>query len=134
MEYDLEVTLGELDAYAVAALESMQPTGMGNPAPVFRARAALENARRIGRDGAHLSLTARDGGGRLRGVTFSAGARAGGATGECDLLFSPKLNTWQGRTSVELELKAMEPLDARARLAAQRGQMGAFVYLSLIHI
>ena len=128
MEYDLEVTLGELDAYAVAALESMQPTGMGNPAPVFRARAALENARRIGRDGAHLSLTARDGGGRLRGVMFSAGARAGGATGECDLLFSPKLNTWQGRTSVELELKAMEPLDARARLAAQRGQTGAFVY------
>ena len=59
---------------------------------------------------------------------FSAGARAEGATGEFDLLFSPKLNTWQGRTSVELELKAMEPLDARARLAAQRGQMGAFVY------
>ena len=29
MEYDLDVTLGELDAYAVAALESMQPTGMG---------------------------------------------------------------------------------------------------------
>ena len=39
------------------------PTGMGNPMLVFRARAALENARRIGRDGAHLSLTARDGGG-----------------------------------------------------------------------
>ena len=45
MEYDLEVTLGELDAYAVAALESMQPTGMGNPAPVLpRPRGAGKRA------------------------------------------------------------------------------------------
>ena len=128
MEYDLDVGLGDLDAYAVAALEQLQPTGMGNPAPVLRTRATLENARRIGRDGAHLSLFARDGGGGLRGVMFSAGERAGEARGECDLLFTPKLNTWQGRTSVEMEMRAMEPLDARARIEASRGQRDALVF------
>ena len=131
MEYDLDVGLGDLDAYAVAALEQLQPTGMGNPAPVFRARATLEDARRIGRDGAHLSLTARDGGGRLRAVMFSAGARAEEARGEFDLLFSPGMNVWQGRASVQLTLKAMEPLDARGRVEAQRGQMGALLFYFL---
>ena len=127
LEYDLSVSLGELDAYAVAALEKMQPTGMGNPAPVLRAKATLENARRVGRDGAHLRLTARDGGGRLTGVMFSAGERAGGLQGEHDLLFSPKINTWQGRTSVEIELRAMEPLDARARISANHARRDALV-------
>ena len=128
LEYDLEVTLDALDVYAVAALEGLQPTGMGNPAPVFRARATLENARRIGRDGAHLSVLARDAGGKLRGVMFSAGERLSRASGECDLLFSPRINEWQGRVSVEMELRAMETLDARARLAAEEKEMGALVY------
>ena len=50
----------------------------------------------MGREGAHLSLTARDPGGKLRCVMFSAGERAGEARGECDLLFSPEINVWQG--------------------------------------
>lgn len=128
LEYDLDVALGDLDAFSVAALERMQPTGMGNPAPVLRARATLEDARRMGREGAHLSLTARDPGGKLRCVMFSAGERAGEARGECDLLFSPEINVWQGRASVQLTLKAMEPLDARGRIEAQRGQMGALLF------
>ena len=128
LEYDLDVKLGDLDSYAVAALGQLQPTGMGNPAPLFRATAALENARRIGRDGAHLSAFASDGDSRLRGVMFSAGARVAEAQGECDLLFSPRVNDWQGRQGVELEFKAMEPLDARGRIEAQRGQMGALVF------
>ena len=35
---------------------------------------------------------------------------------------------WQGRASVQLTLKAMEPLDARGRIEAQRGQMGALLF------
>lgn len=127
LEYDLDVSLGDLDAYAVAALDDMQPTGMGNPAPVFRARARVENMRRVGRDGAHLRLSARDGRGRLNGVMFSAGARADEVRGEYDLLFSPKINVWQGRSSVEIDLRAMEPLDARARISANLAARDALV-------
>ena len=75
-----------------------------------------------------MSLTARDPGGKLRCVMFSAGERAGEARGECDLLFAPEINVWQGRASVQLTLKAMEPLDARGRIEAQRGQMGALLF------
>ena len=95
LEYDLEVRLGELDACAVAALEALQPTGMGNPAPVFRCRARVEDMRRVGREGAHLRLSVQDESGRLGGVMFSAGERAEEGDGACDLLFSPKINVWQ---------------------------------------
>ena len=97
--------------------KACSPRAWAIPRRCCRARAALENARRMGRDGAHLSLTARDGGGRLRGVMFSAGERAAeGATGECDLLFSPEDSTpGRGARAWNWTLKAMEPLDARAQ-------------------
>ena len=71
LEYDLEVTLDALDVYAVAALEGLQPTGMGNPAPVFRARA---NA---GKRAAHRPR---------RGAPERSGARRGRQAARRDVL------------------------------------------------
>ena len=127
LEYDLDVSLGDLDAFSVASLEAMQPTGLGNPAPVLRARALVEDVRRVGRDGAHLRMRARDGSGACTGVMFSAGERACEAAGACDLLFFPKLNLWQGRTSVEMEVRAMEPVDARELLRSARERQDELV-------
>lgn len=134
LEYDLEVRLGELDACAVAALEALQPTGMGNPAPVFRCRARVEDMRRVGREGAHLRLSVQDESGRLGGVMFSAGERAEEGDGACDLLFSPKINVWQGRARVEVELRAMEPVDAQARISANRARQKALVVRFLTEV
>ena len=132
LEYDLDVTLGDLDSLRRGgAGASMQPTGMGNPcAALPRHCAALENARRIGRDGAHLSLTfARDGGGRLRGVMFSAGARAeGSAQGRMrPAVFAPRQRL-AGASGRGAGVQGHGTVGCARRIEAQRGQMGALVF------
>lgn len=129
LEYDLEADFSLLDAYAVAALEQLQPTGMGNPAPVLRARGRVLEARRVGRDGAHLRLRVDDGAAALTGVMFSAGDREAELAGEdeYDLLFSPRINAWSGRATVEIELRALEPVEARRRISPNPDARDALV-------
>ena len=67
--------------------------------------------RRLGREGAHLSFLARQEGlaSALRVIAFREGAGMARIPPVFDLAFTPKLNTWKGRTSVELEAVALRP-------------------------
>ncbi len=117
-DYDLEVAFSELGDVFVESLEAIQPTGMGNPAPVFRACAEVREARAVGRDGAHLKLRLMQENTLLDAIRFREGNRAGECVGEQDLLFTPKINSYMGRTSVQLELKALNPRDNLTRIYA----------------
>lgn len=68
----------------------------------------------MGKEGAHLSFLVRQGNGQsLRGVAFRQGESQGRleALGAAfDLAFTPRLNPWKGRTSVELEAVAVRPV------------------------
>lgn len=127
LEYDLDVTLEEMDAYSVASLEQLQPTGLGNPAPVLRTHALVESARRVGRDGRHLRLEARSAHAHAVGVMFGAGEREGEILGRRDLLFAPKINVWQGRSCFEMDVRAAEPESARALLEAEASRQDELV-------
>ena len=118
-EYDTELDFGAVTPGFIAALEDIQPTGYGNPAPVFRATAEVVDARAVGADGAHLKLTLAQGGHRLPGIAFREGPRAGSLPGEIDALFSPKLNTFMGRTTPQLELQALADGDSLGRIRAK---------------
>ncbi|NLF28520.1 MAG: single-stranded-DNA-specific exonuclease RecJ [Clostridiales bacterium] len=118
LEYDLDAPLSALDPQAVMELDALEPTGMGNPAPVLRARATVASARAVGKDGAHLKLTVAADDRALPAVLFSEGARANGLSGEYDMLFAPRINAWMGRATVELQLRALEPIDPAARISA----------------
>ena len=120
--YDLECSLDELTEPEVSRLEQFQPCGMGNPAPVLRAPLRVTASRRVGRDGAHLKLSFEDHSRKMDGVFFQMGPHCEEFVGECDALFTPKLNAFQGRVRVELELKALEPLNAKARILANWGE------------
>lgn len=117
--YDGELDFGEITPGFISALDAMQPTGFGNPAPLFRASAHVTDARAVGADGAHLKLTLAQGGHRLDGIAFREGPRAGALAGGVDALFVPKLNTWMGRTEPQLEVKALADTDVFERLAAK---------------
>lgn len=115
---------GELDFEAVTpgligALEALQPTGFGNPSPLFRARAAVVEARAVGAEGAHLKLTLAQGGHRLGGIAFREGERAQTLGDEADVLFAAKLNTWMGRAEPQLEVRALADGDPARRLASK---------------
>ena len=116
--YDAPLEFEAVTPGLIAALEGMQPTGFGNPAPLFRAAAEVVEARPVGADGAHLKLTLAEGGHRLDGIAFREGHRAGTLEGGVDALFAVKLNTWMGRSAPQLEVRALADADVSARLDA----------------
>ncbi len=111
---DCSATLRELDQSTIREFEGLAPFGQGNRAPVIHiARMTIaDQPRQMGANGRHLSFRVRDDSpdgnrSQLRAVWWSAGSRAvdlaPGMT--IDLALQPKLNTWQGRTTVEAEIK-----------------------------
>lgn len=120
-KYDTELDFEHVTPGLVAALEGLQPTGFGNPAPVFRARAEVLEARAVGLEGAHLKLTLAQEGRRLGGIAFRQGALAPRLSGEesrVDVLFVPRLNEYMGRVSAQAEVKRLRETAAEARLTA----------------
>lgn len=118
-EYDMEVSFDELTESFVGALDALQPTGFGNPAPVFRAQARVVEQRAVGLEGAHLKLTLSESSIHRGGIYFRAGALAGRLPERVDALFSPKINVFMGRSEVQLELKAIKSGDVLSEISAK---------------
>lgn len=123
--YDAELDFEAVTPGLVAALDALQPTGFGNPAPLFRAECEVVDARAVGADGAHLKLTLAQGGHRLGGIAFREGPRAEKLSGRVDALFAPKLNVWMGRAEAQLEVRAMAEADPFERLSAKSADEAA---------
>jgi single-stranded-DNA-specific exonuclease len=114
---DLEVALADVSPNLLHELDLLEPYGQGNRPPLLAAR-GLELAgepRPMGRDGDHCSFFVRQGESVLRTVAFGrrdllevlrsrARDRRGG---RFELAFRPKLNRWNGTTSVELECEEL---------------------------
>lgn len=106
LEYDLSVPLDSIDENTVRLMESLQPTGWGNPAPVFLTHAEIDSARAVGRDGAQLQVQLVQNGAHMQGICFGQGALSGEMAGsERDILYVPALNEWRGRVSLQCEIK-----------------------------
>jgi single-stranded-DNA-specific exonuclease len=107
LEYDGELPLPALTRRVVEQLKRLEPFGQGNPLPVLGAKGVtVQSIRRMGDDGSHLALDLAQGPVALRAVSFSNGDLADHLhLGQVvDILFVPRLNTWRGRTTVQLEL------------------------------
>lgn len=132
VEYDGEVCLDQVDQSLILQLEQLQPCGFGNPAPVLRCQGHMAQARPVGKEGAHLSFTLAQGKSALRGIFFSQGGRAEELQGaDCDLLFSPTLNSYKNQVSVQLEAKAARLADARRRLCPNSDEWEALLHAFL---
>jgi len=118
-EYDMEVSFSDLSEAFVAGLDALQPTGFGNPAPVFRAKPYVFEQRGVGLDRAHLKLTLSESSVHRGGIFFRMGHLAGELPEKIDALFSAKLNTFMGRTDVQLEMKAINSDDIMSEISAK---------------
>jgi single-stranded-DNA-specific exonuclease len=104
---DMEVSLPELNFDVLKHLTYLEPTGYGNPDAVFVARdVKVKASRTVGSEGRHLKVTLDDG----RGVMFDCiGFRLGHLQASMptrvDALFTLEANEWNGRTSLQLNLK-----------------------------
>ena len=108
-EYDLELKLSEMTEAFVDAFSAMQPTGFGNPAPVFCVRGVhTTDVRTIGKDGAHLRMRLAQGSDMRSAIGFRMGDRAANLPEVIEAIITLSINVWQDKRSVQCELRQMQ--------------------------
>jgi single-stranded-DNA-specific exonuclease len=117
---DAEAPLSAFTVALVRDLDRLEPYGADNRRPLFLAGnlQVVGEPRKVGQGERHLSFRVRQGTTGLRAIAFGLAERVEellSAGGVCSLVFTPKLNEWQGRKSVDLEVADFQP-GPRARL------------------
>ncbi len=108
--FDQEVLLEELTPQTVAELECLSPFGVGNPQPQLVARNLRAQQVQVLGD-KHLRFIARQGGYSQPCIAFGMASRIDELSGEFDLLFTPGINEWRGRSSVQLKVKDLRAVE-----------------------
>lgn len=102
---DLEIKLRDLKPEILRDLDALEPTGQSNPEVHFVTRGLrVTRSRAIGSDGAHLRLTVWDGV-TYDAVAFRQGHWDGRLPDKVDLLYAFERNTYNGRESLQLNVK-----------------------------
>ena len=111
LDYDMEVPFRNWTEETLAELDLLEPTGYGNPAPVFMLSGAqVQSMRRVGRDLSHLQLQLLTPESTLvKGIAFSMGEEAEKDHLDIDVLYRPVRNEFNGRTSIEAQISALRP-------------------------
>ena len=111
LDYDLEVPFRNWTEETLAELDLLEPTGYGNPVPVFLLSGAqVQSMRRVGRDLSHLQLQLLTPESTLvKGIAFSMGEEAEKDHLDIDVLYRPVRNEFNGRTSIEAQISALRP-------------------------
>jgi single-stranded-DNA-specific exonuclease len=110
LRLDAEVGLEEITLHCVDQLGQLRPVGQGNPAVQFLAR-NLTHQRPLQRMGAqkqHVKLWATDGA-TLQEAVWWGGGNESLPVGRFDLAFTPEINVYNGRRSVQLKVLDWRP-------------------------
>jgi single-stranded-DNA-specific exonuclease len=112
LKIDCEAELGHINAALVNDLERLGPFGPGNRRPLICCRGVelAADPRRVGRNGDHLQLFLRQNGVAMKAIAFGAGGlfeqlRRGKSI---SMAVEPQINEWNGRSSVELEVRDLQ--------------------------
>lgn len=106
---DVEIPLSELHPSLLEHLDLIQPTGYGNSQAVFVSRGLeVTAARPVGREGAHLKLTVRSNRVYYDAIAFRQGHWHGQIPQFIDLMYTFELNEYNGRSSLQLNVKDMK--------------------------
>ena len=119
VKYDAEMPFRDATLDTVRKLEMLEPAGCENPAPVFLAEDTdVQQMRRVGQDRSHLKLSLLDRDGTLRdGIAFSMGDEADRGYTRADVLYTPAVNEYRGRISVQLMVSRIRPSEQEAHKA-----------------
>jgi single-stranded-DNA-specific exonuclease len=118
---DAEAPLNLLTVGLVRDLDKLEPYGAENRKPTFLAGGleVVGEPRLVGTPANHLSFKVRQHNTTLKAIAFGMADRADelmSEGGACCLAFTPKINEWQGRTSIDLQVVDLQA-GAQARLA-----------------
>ena len=103
---DMELALESLSFEMLEHLHYLEPTGYGNPRPVFVSRnLGVKSSRTVGKEQTHLKLTVTDGKATLDAIAFRLGHLKADLPAKIDLLYTFEVNEWNGRKSLQLNVK-----------------------------
>jgi single-stranded-DNA-specific exonuclease len=111
---DAEIPLSALTFDFLRDLARLEPYGSDNPRPLFLAGGlqVVGNPAKVGGGERHLSFRVRQHGTSLRAVAFGMADRLDelmSAGGQCCLVFTPRINEWQGFRRIEIEAIDFQP-------------------------
>jgi single-stranded-DNA-specific exonuclease len=109
---DAVAELGHINQSLVNDLARLGPFGNGNRKPLLCCRnlTVAQAPRRVGKTGDHLQLFLRQGSASMKAIAFNSGQWFDRLTPgtAIDLACEPTINEWNGRISVELEVKDLQ--------------------------
>lgn len=111
--FDAELHLGHLDTNLVKELQILSPFGLGNPKPVFLATGVrIIHSQNINK-GKKFIISDLAGKKRFGAVSFNNRGREKKILPgrPIDILYFPRLNRWQGRQNIQLDIKGVKGLD-----------------------
>ena len=111
---DAVVLLADITEKLVNELTALAPHGSGNPAPVFAAYGVrcASPIRRLGQEGQHARFRVEQDDVSREAIAFQQGdhvAEVAAGGGEFDIAFTPVINTWRDRRTLELQLRDLRP-------------------------
>ena len=111
LRIDAEADFADMPGKTMDFIRRLAPYGQENPPPAFMARGVQATSRqRMGTQGQHMRLQLRQNGTAWEAVAFNQSWPEGVAErGRVDVVYTPELNTFNGRTRLQMRL-----LDLRA--------------------
>jgi single-stranded-DNA-specific exonuclease len=108
VDVDAIASFSEIDPQLLGGIDRLEPFGHGNLAPVlctFGVEIVPESVREL--RGGHASFSARHDGRQVKVIAFGFGDKIPlrALAGPADIAYTPKLNTWRGDTTIQLQLK-----------------------------
>ncbi|MDH3943082.1 MAG: single-stranded-DNA-specific exonuclease RecJ [Anaerolineae bacterium] len=107
---EAEVPLKDLGAHLLEQLDWLEPTGYGNPEALFVSRdLKVSQSRAVGQESSHLKLSVTDGWVTYDAIAFRQGHWHEKLPPRIDLLYSFELNEFNGRRTLQLNVKDLHP-------------------------
>jgi len=107
LDIDMELSLSDLNETIITELEALEPIGIGNPQPLFYTRnlKLKDEPQLLGRDTLKFWVT--DGYITYPAIGFGmSNFKYSLINADCfDLVYSPQADSWEGKTSLILEVK-----------------------------
>ncbi len=108
LQIDSIIRLGDLSLTNLAEMELLQPCGIGNPDPLFCARAVKVLDQRIfGKENNHLKIVLDRGDGRKMNAIAWRWSEYYPVADQVDIVFSAKTKEFREEIEIELELKGL---------------------------
>jgi len=111
LKIDLELDFDNLSLELAKDLARFEPTGIGNPTPIFSTRSVnVIDAKTLGNEGKHLRLVLESKGKVVSAIAFGKGELFPklSPSKKIDLAYNLGINSWNASENVELRIKDMK--------------------------